>query len=239
MPRNMPRPIPGMRFPGRQPEPARALVRHPNGITALHESSHAVIAALLETPGFESVDVKTRTRETHPNCGIPAGFISAGFTKIVWPEMVTKGRAYKRVFGVVAPGITAEVLHYKDDGIKSDIEELVTVATYRLGVNPDKLLRETLRLTRELVRNSCVFATIMNTAASLLDRTELSADDVRGILNQMRALASESVRPFSVAVQELIGSTELIENRDRLFAKLAALQSAREGGDNLEVRKKR
>jgi hypothetical protein len=222
------RPIPGMKFPTRHPEPIRALLKHPQAITALHESSHAVMAALLNTPGFKSVDVKIRTHETHPGCGIPAGFISFGFTKIIWPEIVTKGCAYKRVLGVVAPGITSEVLRYEDDGIKGDLDELVTVGIDHLRVDPNKLLRDTLRLTRELVRNGCVFATIVNVAATLLDRTELSADDVRGILNQMRALSPKLVRPFSDEVQGLIGIPEMIENHDRFVAKLAASQSARD-----------
>jgi hypothetical protein len=189
-----------------------------------------VIAALLDTPGFESVDVKIRTRETHPDSGIPVGFMSLGFTKIVWPEMITKGCAYKRLLDAVAPGITAEALRYKDDGIKADLDELVTVGTHHLGVDPSNLLKDTWRLSEELVRDGCVFAAIIDTAVSLLDRTELSANDVRGILKEMQAISAEPVHQLSVEVQGLIGVTELIQNHDQFVAKLCASHSPRDRG---------
>jgi hypothetical protein len=218
MARNKPRPIPGMKFPTRHPEPLRTLLRHPKGISALHESSHAVIAALLETPRFESVDLKIRTRETHPDSGIIPGHMSLGFTRIVWPTVITKGCAWRRALGAVAPGVIAQILRYQDDGITSDRTELALIAKSNLGLNPNELLRVAWRLTDELVRDPCVLAAICNTAVTLIDRTELSADEVRAILQNLRAESTKLARPFSAEVQDLIGITALIENHERVVA---------------------
>jgi hypothetical protein len=139
----------------RQTEPARTILKHPKGINALHEASHGVIAARLDTPGFEFVDLKVRTRETHPDCGLPAGFVSLGYTRILWPKVISKGCAWKRALGAVAPGITAQILVYRDDANKSDLMELATIADTDLRIDRDELLRTAWRLTGELVRDAC------------------------------------------------------------------------------------
>jgi hypothetical protein len=51
---------------------------------------------------------------------------------------------------------------------------------------------------------------MINTAAALLHRTELSAEEVRGALKDM--LAGSSPLPLSEELQKLIGMTELIES---------------------------
>jgi hypothetical protein len=214
MGRNKPRPLRGMSFPARHPEPIRTW--HPQA--ALHEASHAVVAALLDTPGFKSVDIKIRTRETHPNSGIPAGVITRGSTLIAWPALITKGCAWKRALGVVAPGITAQILRYKDQGVDFDVKELMGIGEYDLGIGWQAVLRVVWRLTGELVQNACVFAAIFKTASGLLHREELSADEVRGILKEMEANSAEPIFPLSAEVQELIGITDLIENQERVVA---------------------
>jgi hypothetical protein len=218
MARNKHRPIPGMSFPRLHREPVRTLLRDPQGIQALHEASHAVVAALLDTPGFESVDIKIRTRETDPNGGIPAGVITRGSTLMVWPAVITKGCAWKRALGVVAPGITAQILHYQDRGIDFDLKELMMIGEYDLGIGWQEVLRVVWRLTEELVQNICVFTAIFKTASGLLHRGELSADEVRGILKNLEANSAKPIYPLSAEVQELIGITDQIENHEQMVA---------------------
>jgi hypothetical protein len=208
-------PISGLKLAPRLP--VRTLLKRPRGKNGLHEGSHAVVAVLLDTPGFESVDLKIRTLETHPDCGLPPGEISFGFTRIVWPAVITKGCAWKRALGAVAPGVVAQILRYQDDGNTSDKKELAIIAN-DLGLDPGAVLRVAWRLTGELVSDPGVLTAIYDTAVSLIDRTELSADEVRAILQNMRAESPELVRPFSAEAQELIGITDLIENHERVVA---------------------
>jgi hypothetical protein len=84
--------------------------------------------------------------------------VSLGYTKIVWPDIITRGCAWNRALGAVAPGITAQILGYRDDANKSDLMELATIAATDLRIDRDELLRTAWRLTGELVRDPCVWA---------------------------------------------------------------------------------
>jgi hypothetical protein len=211
----------------RQTEPVRTILKHAKGVNALHEASHAVIAARLDTPGFESVDLKIRTRETHPDCGLPAGFLSVGFTKIVWPDIITRGCAWSHALGAVAPGVTSQILSYPDEANSSDLTELRTIANHHLGIDPEELLRVVWRLTGGLIQNACVFAALINTAVNLLRRTELSADEVRAILKDMQAISPQSALSLSSEIQKLIRDADLIQNHDRAVPKLVARRRGR------------
>jgi hypothetical protein len=209
-------------LPRRQPEWARVVLRQPKGINALHESSHGVVHALLDTPGFESVDIKTRTRETHPNAGIPAGFMSLGFTKVVWPGTITRGCAWSRVLGLLAPGITSQILGYRDDGHRGGDERELGIIAHDLEVDPNELLKRASLLTADLVNNAAVVAAIFNTAVALLDRVELSAGEVRRLVLDTQAEPPGWPIVLSEEVQGLISITELIHDHDRMVAKLVA-----------------
>jgi hypothetical protein len=224
-----PRKIPGMTFPPRHPEWLRPLLRHPQGIDALHEGSHAVVHTLLGRSGFESVDIKMRTRETHPEAGILPGSYSRGFTNVVWPDTITKGYCWSRALGAVAPGVTAQLLGYKDDGVMHDQVEVVQLAN-DLGIDQQELLRTAWRLTGGIVQNTCVLATIINTAERLLDQAELFVDDVSSILETMQAGWPELVSPLPPEVLVLITRSDLIVDHDRVVAQVKAQRSRAKGG---------
>jgi hypothetical protein len=219
MSRHKPRPIPGMKY---QIRPVRELLKHPQGVNAIHEASHGVVAALLDTPGFESVDLQLRTRETHPDAGIPPGSRSRGFTKIIWPQTITKGCSWKRALGAIAPGVTANTLHYKDDGIGIDAMELSSIGDNDLGIGQDKIVRVAWRLTGQILSNTAVLTAIIRTAFDLLDRTSLSADEVRSNLMQAQAVPPGYPVLLSAEVLSLIGLPDPIEKHDEIIAHLAA-----------------
>jgi hypothetical protein len=175
-------------LPPRQPDWIRAVLRQPKGIDALHESSHGVVHSLLDTPGFQSIDIRTRTRASHPEAGIAAGFYSRGYTKVVWPrDNITRGCAWARALGLVAPGLTAQIVGYRDDGHQGgDLQELGHLA-HDLEIEPNELLNRAWRLTGELVNSAAVLASIFQTGRALLERVELSALEVHRIILDMQA----------------------------------------------------
>jgi hypothetical protein len=182
----------------------------PASINALHEASHAVFAALLDTEGFDGVDIIRRgPGEALPGpykTRVPAGQVSNGFIHLPTPETVTPEWAWKSVIGSAAPMVLTTVLDYDDDGFVSDREDIRQMGMCYLGINDStkgEYLDRMFRLAEEIMSDPAVLAGVINTARALDKHRELSADQVREIL------ALHPVRPLPDEVQELINAPVL------------------------------
>lgn len=180
----------------------------PASDTALHESAHAFMHVLLDTPDFICVDLKRRTHKTNPDT-VPRGFTSLGMNTIITPKALSLEYAYKRVFASWAPIVVAESLGYNDEDIKGDLREIGILGGKAFGLKDGSAVGtewadRTRRLTKEILSDPAVLAGVMNVAIALDRDRELTADKVREII------AMHPVRPLPAEVQELI-STPLLD----------------------------
>jgi hypothetical protein len=192
-----------------RPEPDESDDYDPNDIRyiATHEAAHAV-AAIVYGVKLTSVDLKKRK--------LPGGRISVGFTRtppVPFEAVAGKGEAVALPFmvqGLVGPlaeaGVNPGLVSADDGSCSKDIEDAKLTATVavcdcshegsRSVISPEEIERKRPRLKKLMADATDAAAqfvsdhgeTIVEVANALIEKRELSGEEVAAIVNVKRMI---------------------------------------------------